>query len=86
MLYRSFSFAFQTVTLTSAGDYSFIEKHINWYASMDCSIASEVNIVWNNDIDPEKVPIKLEKDQWKRPVYFYKTPNNSMDWRYKLSP
>jgi hypothetical protein len=53
---------------------------------MDCSIASEVNIVWNNDIDPEKVPIKLEKDQWKRPVYFYKTPNNSMDWRYKLSP
>jgi hypothetical protein len=86
VLYDSFSFAFQTVTHARAGDYSWIGKHINWYASLDCPIATEVNIVWNNEIDPEKAPIKLLKDQWNRPVYFYNTPNNSMDWRYKLSP
>jgi hypothetical protein len=51
---------------------------------MDCPIATELNIVWNNEIEPEKAPIKLNKNTWKRPVNFLKTPNNSMDWRYKI--
>ena len=25
------------------------------------------------------------RDQWKRPVYFYQTPNNSMNWRFKIA-
>ena len=86
VLYSLFSFAFQTVTHTRAGDYTLIEKHINWYASMDCPIATELNIVWNNEIEPDKAPIKFQKNEWRRPVYFFKTPSNSMDWRYKLSP
>lgn len=51
---------------------------------MDCPIATDLNIVWNNEIEPEKAPIKLNRSAWKRPVNFLKTPNNSMDWRYKI--
>ena len=42
---------------------------------------SEFSIVWNNDITPEEAGIAKSED-WKRPVYFRKTPFNSMDFRY----
>jgi hypothetical protein len=51
---------------------------------MDCEIAAEMNIVWNNEIDPSLAPLFSKKALWKRPVNFYITPGNSMDWRYKI--
>lgn len=32
----------------------------------------------------EELGVFKDKDSWKRPVYFYRTPNNSMNWRYKI--
>ncbi len=48
-----------TVTHTRGNDYKQIEKHIHHYATLDCPIATELNIVWNNEIDPNSAPINL---------------------------
>jgi hypothetical protein len=53
---------------------------------MDCPIVTEINIVWNNEQSMEELGIYANKEQWKRPVYFYRTPNNSMNWRFKIAP
>lgn len=52
---------------------------------MKCPIVTEINIVWNNEQSMEEMGIFARKQYWKRPVYFYRTPFNSMDWRYKIA-
>jgi hypothetical protein len=44
---------------------------------------SEIVIVWNNQESPESAGFTTD-EEWKRPVYFYQTPHNSMDFRYSL--
>ena len=51
---------------------------------MECPLITEMSIVWNNQITPEEAGITLNDLKWKRPVYFIKTPYNSMDFRYLL--
>jgi hypothetical protein len=51
---------------------------------MDCPIITEMNIVWNNEQSPEQMGVYKTAASWKRPVHFYRTPNNSMNWRYKI--
>ena len=29
--------------------------------------------------------IYKDKDQWKRKINFYRTPSNSMNWRFKIA-
>lgn len=50
---------------------------------MECSEITEISVVWNNDVEPESVGFAQDA-KWKRPVYFVKTPYNSMDFRYTL--
>ena len=59
--------------------------HIDRYATMECPEMEEIVIVWNNDEDPKEAGFKQLKE-WKRPVYFYKTDHNSMDFRFSLPP
>ena len=72
------------MTDTRGNNYRNIQTHIDRYATLDCPIATELNIVWNNEEPPEQAPLFSRQAQWKRPVYFFATPNNSMDWRYKI--
>jgi len=59
-------------------------KYLNRYATMECPIVSEISIVWNNEQSMQELGVFVNQDQWKRPVYFYQTPNNSMNWRFKV--
>ena len=45
----------------------------------------EIVIVWNNVETPQEAGFKQFKE-WKRPVHFHKTPQNSMDFRFSLPP
>lgn len=80
----TFSFGLITVTHTRQGDNSQFMKYLDKYATMDCPIVTELNIVWNNEQSMEELGIFVNQAQWKRPVYFYRTPSNSMNWRYKI--
>ena len=33
----------------------------------------------------EEMGIFQNKDKWVRPIHFFKTPNNSMNWRFKIA-
>lgn len=47
---------------------------------------TEIAVAWNNEVTPEEVGFtELQRKTWKRPVYFIKTPYNSMDFRYMLN-
>ena len=61
-------------------------KYLERYATMDCPIVTEINIVWNNEQTMEEMGVYANKDQWKRNIYFYRTPSNSMSWRFKIAP
>ena len=52
---------------------------------MDCPVITEINIVWNNEQSMEEMGVYKTKDQWKRKINFYQTPNNSMNWRFKIA-
>ena len=52
---------------------------------MECPLLQEIVIVWNNEEDPKDAGFK-QLQEWKTPVYFHKTPYNSMDFRYSLPP
>ena len=52
---------------------------------MDCPIVTEINIVWNNEQSMEQIGIYENKSQWKRAINFYRTPSNSMNWRFKIA-
>ena len=80
-----FRFGLITPTFDSSKDYSTIKLHIDRYATMECPEMEEIVIVWNNDKDPKEAGFKQLKE-WKRPVYFHKTPRNSMDFRFSLPP
>lgn len=41
-------------------------------------------MVWNNEQTPQQMGVLAEQSKWVRPVYFFQTPNNSMNWRYKI--
>jgi hypothetical protein len=71
------------MTHTRGNDSSQFEKYISLYAFMDCPIVTEINIVWNNERTPENMGILANSSNWKRPVHFYQTPHNSLDWRWK---
>lgn len=51
---------------------------------MDCPIVTEMNIVWNNPKTPEEMGVYRNSATWKRPINFFLTPSNSMNWRYKI--
>lgn len=78
-----FSFGLLTVTHARNGIYTYFRNHLEMYATMDCPEMTEISIVWNNDVAPELVGF-APSPSWKRPVYFRKTPYNSMDFRYFL--
>ena len=48
----SFRFGFMTVTYARGGDNSQFDSFLARYASMDCPIITEINIVWNNEQTP----------------------------------
>ena len=52
---------------------------------MECPLLEEIVIVWNNEEDPQAAGFQ-QSPEWKTPVYFHKTPHNSMDFRYQLPP
>jgi hypothetical protein len=72
------------MTYARGGDNSMFEGHLARYATMDCPIITEVNIVWNNEKTPEQMEVFKNSQDWKRPVYFHLTPYNSLNWRYKI--
>ncbi|MCB0370831.1 MAG: hypothetical protein KDD45_15770 [Bdellovibrionales bacterium] len=73
------------MTHTRAGDNSQFMKYLNRYATIDCPEVTEINIVWNNEQSMEEMGVFQHKDTWKRPIRFYQTPSNSMNWRFKLA-
>lgn len=73
------------MTHARAGDNSQFMKYLDRYATMDCPIVTEMNIVWNNEQSMDEMGIYANKDKWKRSVNFYRTPNNSMNWRFKIA-
>lgn len=79
------TFGLTTVTHSRGGDNSQFMTYLQRYAEMKCPIVTEINIVWNNEQSMEEMGIFARKQYWKRPVYFYRTPFNSMDWRYKIA-
>lgn len=74
------------MTHSRNGDYSVLEKYFKLYTQTECyrDFISEINIVWNNEDNPEDTPIFKTKPLWKIPVYFFRTTFNSMDHRYHL--
>jgi len=51
---------------------------------MDCPVISEINIVWNNEKSMEELGVLKKQDEWTKPINFYKSPYNSMVWRFKI--
>lgn len=74
-----------TVTHTRAGDNSQFMKYLDRYATMECSVVTEINVVWNNEESMESMDVFKNNEKWVRPVYFYKTSSNSMNWRFKIA-
>jgi hypothetical protein len=60
--------------------------YLERYAEMECPEVMEINVVWNNEASPQQMGVYERVKNWKRPVYFYHTGSNSMNYRYKLHP